>query len=466
MGLYPSAQPTGRLRRWSSAAMAFASALAVGAGCNGLLGTPDPELASDAGDADARVTADGATGVDATMQDSATADGTTADGTTADGATADGTTADGATADGTTADGTTGDDGGDALDSPSQDAPAQDAPGDTAEGDASSPPPPSCPADGGPGVTTCGTAGDSCCASIPVPAGTYSRAFTVVNGTATDLAWQATVSAFRLDKYEVTVGRFRQFVMASKTWVAPPPGSGTHAYLRDGGGLEETIDGSTTYETGWNPAWDVDISQQDGGGQGHWDSTLVSCGPASTWTIVPSTQETLPINCVDWYEAYAFCIWDGGFLPSEAEWEYAAAGGADYREYPWGNVDPGLQNQYAIYGCNYPDGGQAGVDAAGTCMSVANIAPVGSAPMGAAAGGELDMAGNLHEWTFDWYDAAWVFPCDNCAQLVPTPGAFAYRSTRGGSWWVYEGPLLTYARTEYTPITRDFKGGFRCARAP
>jgi formylglycine-generating enzyme required for sulfatase activity len=45
-------------------------------------------------------------------------------------------------------------------------------------------------------------------------------------------------------------------------------------------------------------------------------------------------------------EAYAFCIWDGGFLPSEAEWECAAAGGPDQREYPWGSTDPGTANLY------------------------------------------------------------------------------------------------------------------------
>src|SRR6201999_4137350 len=103
---------------------------------------------------------------------------------------------------------------------------------------------------------------------------------------------------------------------------------------------------------------------------GAWDTNLTCDPTASTWT---GGDDSRPMNCVTWFESYAFCIWDGGFLPSEAEWEYASSGGKDYRLYPWGNTDPGLQNQYAIYGCDFPDGGQPGVDAAGTCNSLTNI---------------------------------------------------------------------------------------------
>ncbi len=47
------------------------------------------------------------------------------------------------------------------------------------------------------------------------------------------------------------------------------------------------------------------------------------------------SNENQPINCVTWYEAFAFCISDGGYLPTAAEWNYAAAGGSDQRAYPF-----------------------------------------------------------------------------------------------------------------------------------
>jgi formylglycine-generating enzyme required for sulfatase activity len=263
------------------------------------------------------------------------------------------------------------------------------------------------------------------------------------------------VSSFRLDKYLVTVGRFRQYVSfaSSGTGAPPPDGSGIHTHLNAGRGLANS--GSPgTYEAGWDATdWSAFIATGPGTAD-TWDTNLSECFPYSTWTTTAGSQESLPVNCVPWYEAYAFCIWDGGFLPSEAEWEYAAAGGSQQLEYPWGSADPGANNAFAIYNCNY------GSDA-GPC-GVSSIAPVGSAPMGAGFWGHVDMAGDLFEWVLDRY-APYVDPCADCAYLAQMPD----RVARGGN---YAGPAVTMqaANRDYynDPTDRDNVLGFRCARLP
>jgi len=163
------------------------------------------------------------------------------------------------------------------------------------------------------------------------------------------------------------------------------------------------------------------------------------------------------MNDVNWYEAYAFCIWDGGFLPSEAEWEFAAAGGSEQREYPWGSTDPGTANQYAIYGCEYPNG-------AGECPAseggVANIAPVGYGTLGAGLWGQLDLAGDVDEWNLDWYGK--YAGCTDCADVATA----SERVARGGDFVSSASFLLPPNRYRYLPTARGVAGGFRCARSP
>jgi len=261
----------------------------------------------------------------------------------------------------------------------------------------------------------------------------------------------------------VTVGRFRQFVAAwdGGSGYAPLPGSGKHAHLNGGLGLEEIqADGGTLYESGWNAADDTNIAPTDAN---------LACygGTFATWTPSPAGQENLPINCVNWFEAFAFCIWDGGFLPSEAEWGYAAAGGGEQREYPWGSTPPGTQNQRAIYGCYYPGGADGGLP---SCMGVTNLAAVGTAPAGTGAWGQLDLAGDVFQWIADYYAPTYPNPCTDCAALLPT----TYRVVRGGSynldsswlgssfraWNVPSGPMTTDGASRIDGL------GFRCARTP
>jgi sulfatase modifying factor 1 len=299
--------------------------------------------------------------------------------------------------------------------------------------------------------------------------GTYYRTYTNAGTGPTGEADPATVSSFRLDKYPVTVGRFRQFVNAvlppdgGAGWL-PSPGSGKHAHLNSGNGLSATGGG---YEPGWAVTDDSNIAPTN---------IRLACDDPNyvTWTASAGSRESLPISCVNWYEAYAFCIWDGGFLPSEAEWEYAAAGGSQQREYPWGSTEPGTDNRYAVYGCYYGalDGGVAGEAGTWTCVGAAtNIAPVGYAAQGAGLWGQLDLAGEVFEWNLDWYALAFT-ACTDCADFTlsfepgGSPGP-SDRASRGGAFPTnITSFLLPPTPGANIPTNRDYSQGFRCSRTP
>ena len=239
---------------------------------------------------------------------------------------------------------------------------------------------------------TCGPKGDEdCCASTVVRGGTYNRS--------NDSKYPATVSDFRLDRFEITVGRFRAFVAAY-------PGSKPAA----GAGAHPLIAGS-----GWDTAWDsnlpVDPSKL---------MAAVKCSSFRTWTDAAGANENLPMNCISWFEAFAFCAWDGGRLPTEAEWNYASAGGSEQRSYPWGSATPDAA--HAVYDCN--GNGLPAPD----CV-VADILKVGSKPAGDGRWGQTDMAGSMQEWNLDWYKDIYLTPCTNCANTDPA-------STRVVRWGV------------------------------
>jgi formylglycine-generating enzyme len=311
---------------------------------------------------------------------------------------------------------------------------------------------PSC-ATAGPGTNNCGPGGsgtESCCTSLQVSGGTYYRSYDPIavdggvelasDGGPTAEADPATVSSFRLDKYLVTVGRFRQFVGAWNAGYMPPAGSGKHTHLNGGSGVLS----STGFEPGWNASDNSKLSPT---------SATLACDPTyKTWGTYP----TDPINCVTWLEAYAFCIWDGGFLPTEAEYEYAAAGGSLERQYAWGTAAPGTANQYAIYQCDYPN-------SSGMCSSLQNLAPVGTAALGAGLWGQLDLTSNIFAWTLDTYDI-YVGPCTDCANIASAPGT---NRVARGALFNGDATLLppTY-RTSYAPTARLMAIGIRCARTP
>jgi formylglycine-generating enzyme required for sulfatase activity len=165
------------------------------------------------------------------------------------------------------------------------------------------------------------------------------------------------------------------------------------------------------------------------------------------WTNgnIPAGKEEHPVVYVSWEDASAFCAWvnkKSGLavrLPSEDEWEKAARG-TDGREYPWGNLAPDAQR------CNY--GGQ-----------VKDTTPVGKySARGDSPYGCADMAGNVWEWTADWYQA---YPGNKVAD---NSYGQKKRVLRGGSWYYVDDFIrAAYRYGDYPTYTYN-SIGFRCVR--
>lgn len=295
---------------------------------------------------------------------------------------------------------------------------------------------------------TCGPdRNENCCAAQLVPGGTFYRSYDGVSYT--DQSYPATISDFRLDKYEITTGRYYEFLAAWNTGWRPSAGAGKHTHLNDGNGLANSADAGN--ESGWDAGWEGMVSATSVSGQSGW------------------ATGTGPIRLINWYEAYAFCIWDGGFLPSEAEWNYAAAGGSEQRVYAWSTPpNSTLFDAEHLVVC-YVDNG---IPADGC-----NPQPVGSRPMGNGKWGHADLIGNMPEWVLDglpegafdqWaYAQGFVYPyvadCTDCSYL-PTTSAF--RVLRGGGYFVAGPDLSSSYRNLFDAADRSGDLGARCARPP
>jgi sulfatase modifying factor 1 len=273
----------------------------------------------------------------------------------------------------------------------------------------------------------CGAAGATdCCVSNLVPGGTFLRGYDGV--TYTDNTYPATVSDFRLDTYEITVGRFREFV------------AGYPANLPSAGAGKDPHDPT---DPGWETAWVAGMpADRDALSQ------ALACDPLTlTWSAAPVDKESRPMNCMTWFEAFAFCVWDGGRLPTEAEWNYAASGGNEQRLYPW-STEPmagSIDDSDAVY---------CGASCEGT-------ADVGSKPNGNGKWGHADLGGNVSEWLLDG-DAVWNTACADCADTADELN----RVVRGGDFkddasYLLSASRLTVGRPDRTP-----RIGSRCAREP
>ena len=275
---------------------------------------------------------------------------------------------------------------------------------------------------------SCATPTSPGCGTVRLSGGTFAmgdRAGCEAAGSCGNNASPAqsnvTVGSFAIDAYEVTVARFR-------TWVTAGRPSPTGAITYRGGSIP--FEGAVDTESEFSCA-----------------------GLASNWTFSTS-RPNRPMNCVNWATAQAFCWWDGnraGRLPTEAEWEFAARG-ATGRVYPWGSDTP---------------------DDLLTCWSGSGMRRMDSCTVGSAlptTEGVFDLAGNVFEWSADWF-SAFGGSAPACWSNTPvTDPVCSVRSggnrvARGGSYSDTDAALLRSAsRSSLSPTTHGGNLGFRCAR--
>lgn len=183
-----------------------------------------------------------------------------------------------------------------------------------------------------------------------------------------------------------------------------------------------------------------------------------------------------PVVNLSWEEAEEYCFWAGKFLPTEAQWEKAARGGvwldgdekkeiknnAPRRKYPWGDESP---NADRIWRANYNAEPTHGKN-----KGKKSTSPVGYYSEGVSPYNVYDMAGNVWEWSQDWYSENYYKEniyknpqgpskqdADQSEKEKPA------KILRGGSWYIGSRLLRVSARRKRTPDGRGASCGMRCA---
>jgi len=239
---------------------------------------------------------------------------------------------------------------------------------------------------------------------VLIPAGLFSMGYEIENDNEwgdmdEDPVHEVTLSAYWMDKYEVTSANFSEFLNAHQGF--------SEQFIE--------ITPSVTIEL-------VDGKYQPRAG-----------------------LENFPANRVSWYGADAYCRWKGKRLPTEAEWEKAARG-TDQRVFPWGN--------------EFPDNSRVTFRRKFSELGFKVMEPVDGMSRGVSPYGIHHMAGNVWEWVADWFDGGTYEDPEQKNPQGPKTGIS--KVLRGGNWYYKAYYMRTTYRFNERPDQFNIWQGFRC----